>query len=145
MTRQNAKTFSDMSCALPFASSKDRNFTVNEFLQLEEPQGKVNGTQRATCLGCTESRRSRTGTHSGPWCDGRARCCGRTADTTGCSGARRSPGSRLWPAERGRRKGKGISLTMLDKTLYKRYIIMKQSMTRVIKGVQHKKSMAQKN
>lgn len=104
---KNARTCSDMNCTYNFPvattnTSQWMNLTVSE------TAGKVKGTQKGTCLGCTKSQRSQTGTHSGPWHDGMAQCCVHTADTTGCSGARRNPESRLQPAERGRR-GEGIS------------------------------------
>lgn len=92
------------------------------------------GRRRATRLGCTGSRWSRTGTRSGLWCDGTARCCARTAGTTGCSGARRSPESRLQAVSAGGREGRE-EISQRDK----RYVIMKRGKTSVIKGAERKK------
>lgn len=63
-------------------------------------QQKVRRIWRATCLDCRVSQRSRTGTHTDRWHDGTARCCAHTADTSGCSGARRTQENRLQAAER---------------------------------------------
>lgn len=92
---------------------------VHQFLmkknKLKESCRKRNRTQEATCLGCTGCLWSQRGTHSGRWHDGTGRCCARTADTSGCSGAHRTPESRLQPTERGRGEERE-SVTNVDGT-----------------------------
>lgn len=56
---------------------------------------EVKGTEMNTCLGYTESQRSRVDTHNGLWYGDTAQCCAHTVDKTGCSGAHRIPENRL--------------------------------------------------